>query len=203
MSVVTVPRQPGSATLADLLALSDDERRRFELIGGELVERGAGTARHGQAQARASRLLGPYDRRPGGPPDRPGGWIFATEVDIYFDESNTLRPDVAGWRRENLPELPEEFPVRVLPSWVCEVLSTNKRNDLIRKKRVYHRYEIPHYWILDPVAETLLVYRWSTAGFTEVLVAERGERVRAEPFEAIEITVGVLFGDDDDDDAPP
>ena len=147
-------------------------------------------------------MLGPFDRRPGGPPDRPGGWIFGTDVDVYFDERNTLRPDVGGWRREHLAALPEEFPVRVLPSWVCEILSTNRRNDLVRKKRVYHQYKIPHYWILDPQAETLLVYRWSADGYTEVLAAQRGERVRAEPFEAIELAVGVLFGDDDDD-APP
>ena len=136
MSAVTVRRGPGSARLADLLALSEDDRRRFELIGGELVERGAATGRHGGAQGRTFRVLGPFDRRSGGPPDRPGGWIFATEADIYFDETNTLRPDVSGWRRERLAALPEEFPVRVLPDWTCEVLSTNKRNDLIRKKRV-------------------------------------------------------------------
>ncbi len=198
MSAVTAGKLPGPARLADLLALSEEELRRHELIGGELVERGAATGRHGRAQGRAFHLLNPFDRRAGGPPDRPGGWIFATEADVYFDEWNTLRPDVAGWRRETLAELPEEFPVRTLPAWVCEVLSTNKRNDLIRKKRVYHQYRVPHYWILDPAAETMLVYRWSADGYVEVLAAERGDRVRAEPFEAIELAVGVLFGDDED-----
>src|SRR5690349_13939149 len=114
MSAVTGRKLPGRATLADLLALDEDVRRRYELIGGELVERGAATARHGRAQLRIGRLLGPFDRR-SGPPDRPGGWIFGTDVDVYFDEKNTLRPDVAGWRRERLAELPEEFPVRTLP----------------------------------------------------------------------------------------
>lgn len=43
---------------------------------------------------------------------------------------------------------------------------------------------------------TLTVLRWSDAGYITVLAAERGETVRAEPFEAIEISVGTLFGDD-------
>lgn len=198
MSVVTQRRPIGPATLADLLALDEDARRRFELIGGELVERGAATGSHGGAQGRAFRLLGPFDRRPGGPPERPGGWIFGTEVDIYFDDKNTVRPDVAGWRREHLARLPAEFPVRVLPSWCCEVLSTNRRNDVVRKKRLYHQHQVAHYWIIDPAAETLSVHRWSADGYVEVLAAERGDRVRAEPFDAIELSVGVLFGDDED-----
>lgn len=198
MSVTIARRRPGvPRTLDDLMALDDDVRRRYELLGGELVERGAATGRHGRTQGRVFRSLGPFDRRPG-PPDRPGGWIFATEVDIYFDAENTLRPDVSGWRRERLAEIPEEFPIRVLPDWTCEVLSTNKRNDLIRKKRVYHQHRVPHYWILDPTEETILVYRWTADGYTDVLSAERTDRIRAEPFDAVELPVGVFFGDDED-----
>jgi Uma2 family endonuclease len=85
------------------------------------------------------------------------------------------------------------------PDWVCEVLSTNRRNDLIKKKRVYHRHEVPHYWVIDPEDETLSVYRWAPEGYIELLAAERSETVRAEPFEAVPLRVGVLFGDDEDD----
>jgi Uma2 family endonuclease len=85
----------------------------------------------------------------------------------------------------------------VRPDWVCEILSTNKSNDVIRKKRVYHRHQVPHYWIIDPAKETLAVYRWTADGYVEILAAERGETVRAEPFDAIPLQVGVLFGDDE------
>jgi Uma2 family endonuclease len=89
-------------------------------------------------------------------------------------------------------------PVRVVPDWVCEVLSSNRTNDLVKKKRLYHQHRVAHYWIVDPVAETLLVYRWTADGYLEVLAAARGERARAEPFEALELEVGVLFGDDEE-----
>jgi hypothetical protein len=46
------------------------------------------------------------------------------------------------------------------------------------------------------------VLRWTAEGYTEVLVALRGERVRPEPFAALELPVGVLFGDDDDEPGP-
>jgi Uma2 family endonuclease len=196
VSSIVARRPSGTASLADLLAIPEDERRH-ELIDGEVIAKDAGSGQHGGAQGRIFRSLGPFDRRPGG--RQPGGWIFATEADIYFDPRNILRPDVAGWRRERLAELPSEVPIRVRPDWTCEVLSTNQRNDLVKKKRVYHQHQVPHYWIADPREQTLAVYRWSPDGYVEVLTTERGERVRAEPFDAIELSIGVLFGDDDDD----
>jgi Uma2 family endonuclease len=192
---VTDPAKTRPATLADLLAIPE-EQRRHEVIDGSLVEKEAASGRHGGAQGRLFRQLGPYDRRPGG--RRPGGWWFATETEIVFEDHQVLRPDIAGWRRERLAELPSEVPVTVRPDWVCEILSKNKRRDLIQKKRVYHRHAVGHYWIVDPVEETLAVHRWHADGYVEVLVADRTERVRAEPFEAIELRVGVLFGDDDE-----
>jgi Uma2 family endonuclease len=87
----------------------------------------------------------------------------------------------------------------VRPVWVCEILSTNQRNDLVKKKRVYHRHHVPHCWIVDPEQEMMSAHRWMPDGYIEVLVAERGEVVRAEPFDAIPLTVGVIFGDDEDE----
>jgi Uma2 family endonuclease len=194
---VSKPAEIPRATIADLLAIPE-EHRKHEIVDGVLVEKEAASARHGAAQGRLFRRLAPYDRRPGG--RSPGGWWFATEVEVLFEDSQVFRPDVAGWRRERLAQLPTEVPVTVRPDWVCEILSKNRRNDLIKKKRVYHRHEVGHYWIVDPIEETLAVHRWHTDGYVEILVADRDERVRAEPFEAIEFRVGGLFGDDEDDD---
>jgi Uma2 family endonuclease len=185
------------ATLADLLAMAEDERKRHELIEGAILERGAATGLHAGVQTLLVESVSPFNRRPGG--RWPGGWWIATEPDIYFDEENTLRPDVAGWRRERVPQRPTEMPVMIRPDWVCEILSSNKRNDLIKKKRVYHRHHVPHYWLIDPVEETLSVLRWTADGYFEILAAERGEVVHPEPFEAMAWKVGVLFGDEEDD----
>jgi hypothetical protein len=45
----------------------------------------------------------------------------------------------------------------------------------------------------------LLVHRWAPDGYLVVQRAATGETVRAEPFDAIELRVGFLFGDDEDD----
>ena len=186
-------------TEADLLALPDDGRG-FELIDGELVEKQAGY-RHGQAQVRLARTGGSYDQRGGGPGGPPGGWRILTEQLVRFPP-NTLRPDLAGWRRERMPEPPlheDEAVIALLPDWICEIVSpTRAAQDLVRKKRIYHQHRVPHYWIIDPRDETLTVHRFSTEGYLQVLLAERGERVRAEPFDGIELPVGILFGDEEE-----
>jgi Uma2 family endonuclease len=184
------------ATIADLLAIPE-EIRRHEIINGELTEKEAASGRHGRAQARIARCLGPYDRGPGS--RDPGGWWILTEVEVKLADTQVFRPDLAGWRRERMPEVPDEVPIVIRPDWICEVLSTNKRNDLFKKKHAYHAHQVSHYWLVDPVDETLAVYRWYPDGYVEVLGAERDDRVRAEPFDAIEFRVAVLFGADDDE----
>jgi len=185
--IMRVGKPLGSATTRDveqyLLELA-----RQGIVDGVLIEKEAATGRHGGVQVRLSRKLGPYDRRSGG--RSPGGWWFATEAEIQLAANQVFRPDIAGWRRDRLPALPSEVPITVRPDWVCEILSKNRRNDLIKKKRAYHGCEVGHYWIVDPIDETLAVHRWHSDGYVEV---------RAEPFDAVELRVGILFGDDEDE----
>lgn len=188
------PKSQVRATLADFLAIPE-ERRFHELIAGEIVEKAGPSGEHATTQLEVgSRLIGPFGRNP--PSGGPGGWWFMTEVEIRFREE-VCRPDVAGWRRTAVPQRPRGTVIGTVPQWVCEVLSQDKRNDLVRKKHIYHRDHVDHYWILDPEQGTLAVYRWHADGFLEVLSAERGQIVRAEPFDAIELPVSGMFGDED------
>jgi Uma2 family endonuclease len=190
------PKLIPRATAADLLAIPENERFH-EIIGGELVRKAMPSGPHGLGQAQVvSQIGGPYNRRPGG--RGPGGWWILTEVEIELDPHEVYRPDVAGWRRERMPELPQESPILLRPDWICEVLShSNARNDLVKKMRVYHRASVPHYWIVDPDRETLSVYRWTADGYLMALMAEPGDRAQAEPFGEVELDVGALFGDEE------
>ena len=186
-----------AATVADWLA--QPVEARVELIDGELIEKASPTFEHGRAQGHTVGALGgPFDRRAGGP-GGPGGWWLATEVDILLD-GRGYRPDIAGWRRDRLPAPPKERPVTVRPDWLCEVVSESNRTvDVVTKLRRYHQAGVPHYWILDQVDRTLTVHRHTADGYLVALRASADERVRAEPFDAIELQVGALLGDDPDE----
>jgi Uma2 family endonuclease len=183
------------ATSTDLLALP--EATRFhEVIAGEVVQKAEPTGEHGAAQAAvAGSLFVPFSRSPGG--RFPGGWWFATEVEIEFEAHEVYRPDVVGWRRERAPQRPAGAPIRLRPDWVCEILSpSNAKDDQVTKFETYRRCGVPHYWPLDPSLATLRVFRLTPDGYLVALNAAAGQRVRAEPFDAIELDVGVLFGAD-------
>ena len=189
------PKVQAGATLADFLAIPEEDRFH-ELLGDEIVEKAAPSGEHSVTQIYLGHeLVGAFGKRPGG--GKPGGWWFATEPEIRFGR-NICRPDIAGWRRERVPQRPSGKIVEILPDWICEILSTEKRNDLVRKKHIYHQHNVGHYWIADPEEGYLLVYRWMPGGYYEALSAERGQRVRAEPFDAVEFPVGAFFGDDEE-----
>jgi Uma2 family endonuclease len=182
------------AEISDFYAIAEAERFH-ELIDGTIVEKAAPSGEHAGAQTGIILTIGgPFQRGAGR--GGPGGWWILTEVEVQLD-AHIVRPDVAGWHRERCPERPTGMPVTQRPDWICEVLSpSNSSNDRVKKLRLYHQVGVPHYWLVDPTEATLMVLRWSEAGYVTVLSAERGETVRAEPFADIEIAVGTLFGDD-------
>ncbi len=187
---------PRLATLPDLLAIPEAERFH-EILDGELVPKELAGPQHGLGQGRIRGWLNPFDRRPNGPA-RPGGWWILTEVTIELALHQIERPDVAGWRRERMPEVPTAYPLRLRPDWICEVLTSSdgRRRDGLQKRRIYADHGVPHYWLLDMERQVLTVLRLTERGYVECLEAGRGERVHAEPFAARELLVGELFGED-------
>jgi Uma2 family endonuclease len=196
-------RSPRPATIEEWLAIPAE--KAAELIQGRLLYQGRQGPAHGMAQAGVGALVGvAYDRRPGSG-DRPGGWRLSMRVDMEIGGIG-CRPDVLGWRRDKqpaLPELDQRGVVTAVPDWICEVLTPESaRTDLGEKRLAYHRAGVTHYWIVDPYNGTLTVLHWTPDGYLFAFAAGRREKVRAPPFDAIEISVAELFGDDEEPPAP-
>jgi Uma2 family endonuclease len=172
-------------TVQDLFSSSDE---RVELIGGEIVRRPMTRARHGRAQRRVSRDLGPYDDGPG-----PGGWWILTEISVAYEPHECPSHDLAGWRRERLPRLPDG-PVELPPDWVCEILSPgHEKKDTLTIPLLLRRHRVPYYWIISPEDDTLIAHRLD-AGEWRVIATLRGvERGRVPPFEAVELDLGAVL----------
>ena len=181
------------ATVEDVLSLPEDFRA--ELIGGTIVEKAAPTFDHGDSQRSLSVELGPFARRPGG--QSPGGWWLGSEVDVLYDTRELYRHDLVGWRRDRVPERPSGRPVSIRPDWACEILSpSNWVSDTVAKFRTLQRHGVPHYWLVDLDHGVVTVYHLRDREYGVAALASRGERARLEPFDAVEIEIGVLFGDE-------
>jgi Uma2 family endonuclease len=186
------------ATFADLAALA--EHVRAEVIHGVIVEKASPSAEHGGSQLKFGAVLDRrFQRRPGG--RWPGGWWLGTEIEVEYETHEIYLHDLVGWRRDRVPHRPVGRPVRTRPDWVCEMLSpSNAKRDLVDKFKVLQANSVPHYWIADPIEQTLIVHRWEARGYLVVLTAAAGDLVRAEPFDTVELRVSTLFGVDEDEE---
>jgi len=193
--MVASSRKP--ATLDDLIRRGDTDR--LEIVAGHVVEKAMPSPAHAQTEAKLAAAFDPFNRRPGGK-GGPGGWWLFTEIHVSYPNGEIYCHDAAGWRRDRMRERPNEWPVRVRPDWVGEIVSPrHEKDDLVTKPRTLHAAEVPHYWVIDPEETVLLVHRWSKEGYIVVLRASVGDIVRAEPFDAIELDVATLFGIESDD----
>ena len=103
-------------------------------------------------------------------------------------------PDLAGWRRERMPEVPDVAFFEMAPDWVCEVLSpSTAATDRTRKTHHYARARVQHLWFVDPGPQTLEVFRLDGDGWRLAMTAAGNARVRAEPFDAIELDLAGLW----------
>jgi Uma2 family endonuclease len=111
-------------------------------------------------------------------------------------EADIVVPDLAGWSQQRLPRLPIAPFITVAPDWICEILSPSTvRLDRFEKRSVYAREGVAHLWLIDPVARTLEVFRLEGGRWLEAGVYMDEARVRAEPFDAIELELGSLWAD--------
>ena len=114
-----------------------------------------------------------------------------------------LRPDLCGYRRERMPEVPPGRPVVIRPDWVCEILSpSNARTDRVEKLQTYFEAGVPRYWLVDPLEGSLEIFRRTDLAYPLGQSAHRGQRLKPEPFDAAEFSVDELLGDDPGDDEP-
>jgi Uma2 family endonuclease len=163
-----------------------------EIIDGELRLQPRPALRHSAAASALGEELGPpFKRGRGGP----GGWILLDEPELHLRD-DILVPDLVGWRRERIGLLPAAAYIELPPDWVCEVLSpSTARMDRADKLPIYARERVAHAWLLDPIAQTLEVLRLDGKLWTLVDVHQGVAKIRAEPFDAIELDLAILWAD--------
>jgi Uma2 family endonuclease len=180
---------PTPATLRDLDDLPEDVIAH--LVDGELIVHPRPEPPHTEAASvLTGSLFGPFWRGIGGP----GGWVILAEPKILFGEQ-VLVPDLAGWRKERFVS-PRKGPYTVSPDWVCEILSpSTERFDRATKLPIFAREGVRHAWLLDPKLQTLEVLRLHEGRWLIVAVHDGLDKVRAEPFDAIELDLSLFWGE--------
>jgi Uma2 family endonuclease len=181
------PRHP--ATYEDLQKVPD--HLVAEIVDGELLTSPRPSIRHAAVSSSlGADLHGTFGRQGGG---GPGGWVILDEPELHI-VGQIIVPDIAGWLRTRMPEIPDVPSVELAPDWACEVISPSTAAlDRTRKMHHYARAQVKHLWLLDPAPETLEVFRLDGDGWRLVASVAGSVRVRAEPFEAVELDLAHLW----------
>lgn len=176
------------ATYVDVLAAPSD--RIAQVVDGVLDVQPRPAAAHAIAASALGEELGPpFKRGRGGP----GGWVILDEPELHLSD-DILVPDLGGWRRERMPETPLDAYFSLAPDWVCEVLSPSTYAlDRGRKLQIYARESVLHVWLVEPSAKVLEVLRLDDGAYRIVATYEGDAKVSAEPFQAIQLELGILW----------
>ena len=163
-----------------------------EILAGELHVTPRPRLRHGRSAWKLSSSLdAPFDCGAGGP----GGWLFLAEPELHLS-GDVVVPDLAGWRRTRLAGVPDEPFLTLPPDWVCGSPSPSTlRVDRGVKLDLYLREAVSHAWLLDPVERFVEVFRREAGAWVRVGTWTDDSPARIEPFDAVEIDVKALWGE--------
>lgn len=184
-------RQQRRATYEDLLAAPDDVTA--ELVDGVLFMSPQPKVRHTIATSAIGREIGHRFGRRHADEGLPGGWWIIDEPELHLRlDLRVTVPDVAGWRRERMPNPPRDtHKMTVVPDWVCEVLSPSSRGfDSVIKMNAYADAGVEWAWLVEPADMHVDVFRREGKGWEQIASAEGSVVVRLPPFDAVELDLG-------------
>ena len=177
-----------AATYEDLLAVP--EHLVAEILFGELVTHPRPAPLYSVASTALAAVLGsPYQLSRG----RSGGWTFMHKPEVHLGP-HVVVPDLAAWRRERLPLLPEAAWIDVAPDWVCEVLSpSTERHDRADKRSIYAKAGVGHLWFVDPRPRMLEAFELRGSKWLLLNALFDNAEVAVPPFAEQSFPLGLLW----------
>lgn len=145
-------------TYEDYCAWPEDGRRH-EIVDGEHYVRPSPKRKHQAVSVALTALLHSFARQ------NRLGQVFAAPFDVLFSDVDVVQPDLVFVAAGNA-EIVTEDNIQGAPDLVVEILSESSRKyDLVTKRKLYERFGVREFWVLDPLLETATVYRLEDGAF--------------------------------------
>jgi len=189
---VPAPRPDVKLTYDDFLQFPDDGKRH-ELIDGEHFVTPSPNTRHQTISGSLYGLLWTWLR------GRGLGRLFCAPFDVVFSNFDVVEPDLLFVSKARESEVLTKAHVRGAPNLVVEIgsPSTRQRDETI-KRRLYERFGVGEYWVIDPELGRIAVYRPGADGYERVadLWRERDEQLTSPLFPGLTLALGDIFAVD-------
>ena len=186
MTPVSVVRP--RVSYADLQQAPEDGRR-YELYDGEVFVVPSPMPRHQLAVQNLEVRLLSYQHSH-------GGLVLVSPLDLVFSEFDVVQPDVVFFSRDRAHLVDPDRPIRDAPDLAVEVLSpSTAATDRGKKMQMLARYGVLEYWLSDPVARTLEIYRLFAEAYALEQIASDGDIARSAILPDLLFPAREIFGD--------
>lgn len=157
-------------TCEDLVNFPADGKRH-EIIDGEHYVTPSPNTKHQAVVGNLQLSIGTYLKQ------QPVGYVFTAPFDVVFSDLDVVEPDLLYISTERLDVLTKAH-VRGAPDLVVEILSPGtRRTDEVTKRKLYERFGVQEYWVVDPELDVIKIYRRAKGAFDKAakLSAEDGD----------------------------
>jgi len=171
-------------TYEDYVDLPDDGRR-YEIAEGEVHVTPAANTRHQDIVGWLFVRIYQHVR------DHGGGRVFVAPYDVVLSETDVVEPDVlfvADADTHRITKANLQGP----PTLAVEVLS-DPRHDRVRKRRLYARFGVKEYWIVDPEGERVEVHVLESEQYPTPRLLEAGTSLTTDLLPGLSIDVAELL----------
>jgi Uma2 family endonuclease len=145
-----------------------DDGKRHEIIDGEHYVTPSPNTKHQVVVGNLHLSIGDYLR------ERPIGFVFLAPFDVVFSHFDVVEPDLLYISGERMSVLTKAH-VRGAPDLVVEILSPGtRRRDTLIKRRLYERFGVREYWIVDPERDVVKIHRRTGDAFGPALEVSSG-----------------------------
>jgi len=176
-------------TVADLDALPDDDGKRYELIEGELFVSCAPGLPHQLVLHNLQLRIGNYlEANPIG--------ILAPGPKAVFSNYDAVIPDVVFVTNERWDSVTGNNRFIAAPDLVIEIVSPgseNRARDLKAKRRLYGKYGVKEYWIVDDENRSVLVFRLTGEGLEEISMLRNEDQISSPLLPGLELKLSDIF----------
>ena len=176
-------------TYEEFMTLPEEGPYRFEIIDGELFMTPSPTPRHQKICGNLFLSIGTFLR------SNPLGEVFAAPCDVVFSRTplQVADPDLVFVSKAHAFIVTEKN-IQGVPDLLVEVLSpSTAANDRLVKLSLYERSGVPEYWIVDPEAETIQVFRLSDGRYGIPLDIRKGETLDSPLLPGLSIPLSKVF----------
>jgi Uma2 family endonuclease len=149
-------------TYEDYLLFPDDGTRH-EIIDGDHCVTPAPKTKHQKVSFNLTVAVGSFVKQRG------LGLVLAAPSDVILSDDNVVQPDLlfVSTARANIVT---EDNIRGAPDLVVEIISeTTRKKDEVTKRKLYERFGVQEYWVVDPELETVKIFRRTQQGYSRAL----------------------------------